>query len=503
MKQFLAIALLLLCLCGCSPQPEPSLAPAGPTEPVQSGPVLPKEQPEEQPDVPVLPDVPSKPVYLFEGSDKNRILTNDGTVVLESDQALYLLQNELTGTLAGLVENTQEGIVYDDYGWAMPEQIHCTLYDLQGQPLLTLPWHHISLYGDWIYGSHGQTGDSEIRRLSDGAVLFTDVHTLFPTGGILAFRPDHENNPQVLLLPDGSTMQLPPLYSLTGTCTDSDGTVYLVVQKSQLTGLMSLQGDLLVDCRYKSIPAVRDGTAYCANTFSTDCIRLSDGQILQTWPVQATAVYSTCAVALQGNNWEQQVLVDLNGQLLYPQAFTHIYTLDLEMDGRPELFRGMLYHQDGQFFTTSSVPLLPDGTVLGGELTGDWEILSPRTAVLTERIQEESAAADRVFLKDLQTDRTLGQWEGKAISAYPLYHMGYSDMDPVSQSCFLLNVQSPAGWSLSSLVAPDGTVLLEQLSHVRYRGGGVLQVRQGFTEGLIRTDGTWLYQQSRFSTMEE
>ena len=81
--------------------------------------------------------------------------------------------------------------------------------------------------------------------------------------------------------------------------------------------------------------------------------------------------------------------------------------------------------------------------------------------------------------------------------------MGYGDMDPVSQSCFLLSVQSPAGWSLSSLVAPDGTVLLEQLSHVRYRGGGVLQVRQGFTEGLIRIDGTWLYQQSRFSTMEE
>jgi len=328
---------------------------------------------------------------------------------------------------------------------------------------------------------------------------------IFPTGGLLVFRPDHENNPQTILFPDGSTMQMPPLYRINGTCTDTDGSIYLVVQKSQLVGLMNLQGDLLVECQYKSVPMVRDGVAYCANTFSTDCIRLSDGQLLQTWPVQATAVYATCAVALQGNNQEQQVLVNLDGQLLYEQSFSYILAHDPEQDNQPELFQGVQYHQEGQFTTTHSVLLLPDGTVFRDDLSGTWEfhVLTPRIAVQNQRIRNEQTTTSTASLLDLQSSKVLAHWEAESMTVRPLYYMGYGDMDFVSQSCFLLSQQNPLGWSRSSLIAPDGTVLLEQLSDVHYRGGGVLQVRQGFTEGLLRTDGTWLYRQSRFSTIEE
>ena len=504
MKRFIVLLLLLCFLCGCTdqtPLTETAAAPALTVEPELPVPV---PEPQKDPVPPVLPAVASQPLYLYESESRACIIDPAGDVVLESEHRLSLLRDNSSGQICGIAEQGSEGICYDEYGWAQPEHRWCRLYDLQGQLITELPTDQFFLCSGWLicYGSES----TSIYRLSDGVKQFQNVLDVFPMESLLTFRQDSSDAPITILCPDGSTFLLPADVTVSFARTDTDGTVYLVVYRDQHVGLMNLQGELLVNYYYKDIPAIQNGIAYLVDTLRTDCFSLAERTVLQTWPVHATSIYPNCAIAQQGNNREKQCLVDLNGQLLNNTVFDTLSSVDVDQDGQPELFKGTRSRLMGQDTLTTHVLLAPDGTILSDTLPDDG-ILQPldtRFVLHSNHTWNDAAQSSHgiVTLLDLQTGQNLAVWEGTDVYTYPLYYMGYAHSDALSHTCFLLSRPNNLGWSRMDLLAPNGAVLLEQLSSVVYRGGGVLQVQQGFTSGLIRPDGTWLYQESRFSAIE-
>jgi len=59
------------------------------------------------------------------------------------------------------------------------------------------------------------------------------------------------------------------------------------------------------------------------------------------------------------------------------------------------------------------------------------------------------------------------------------------------------------GWYRTDILDAEGNVVLEGLQDMLYRGDGIFQCSRGFTSGLLRLDGTWLYEESAFNGLSD
>lgn len=499
----LVILLCLLLLTGCAaetpaPVPQPEL-----TAPVVADPP-PESEPEPEPEVPAiaLPYADPLPVYLYQNADCSRIVDQAGTVVLESREELFILQDDVTGNIVGLTERCNEGVVYNEYGWANAEKTWIRVYDPEGQLWMELPLNYVSVSSGWIYGYDPQQESGSIYQLEDGALLYSGCHDLWSAGPVLTFRQNNWDAPTTILCPDGSSFTLPE--GLTVHTTLEDGDVdYLAVHQDGNMGLYSLDGQELVPCQYEAIPLVRDGCAYLSETNKTTVLRLEDQAVLAVWPYEITDVFGTTAIARLDGQWDRRILVDLDGNQLLEREHSYFGALDVERDGIPELF----YSTEGEGEETVTYFYRTDGTPIRDfrYQSGGVTALTAQTALKNEQIWDDTAQTTfgTVTLVDLETGEAIADWSGRNVYAGPVYHYSWGGWDAISTTCLIVLQENELGWTRWNLMDSQGNLLLGNCTEILYRGGGVFQVEQGFSAGLMRIDGTWLYRESTFSALDD
>jgi len=511
MKRILCMLLLLCLLCtGCTQ--EPAATPLQPEEPTVSTPeptgspeIPPEEEAEPEPETlqPLLPDN-AAPAYLFEGTTQNSLIAPDGTVILSSSHPLSLLYDRNTNRFAGLMERCSEGIVYDEYGWASAERTWCNLYDLSGGLLHSFPLNYVSVCGNWAYGYRSETGTSSIYRLSDGTLYLDNLNSVWDLGGILAFRQNSWEDPCTLLLPDGTLIPLPADLEPSRVLWDED-TAYLAIYNEQYQlGLATLSGEHLLECRFENALTVQDGKVILTDDTTTWSFDLQTGMLEPFAGGRlVNRLFSECAIVQTGKDPYTYAMADLNGNLLTPDGFPYLSTIDNNADEEPELVYGTLETED----SSRVFCFQPDGILLQ-IFDLDANYFTPLTsshALLSEQRWDEATqtSSGTYSLIDLKTGEPLRQWDGESLFISPLYYYAYSELDESSRGYLMLNQKNELGWQRYSLLNELGEPVLENCSSILYRGNGVVQVEQGFTSGLMTLNGAWLYQESSFSALED
>ena len=124
-------------------------------------------------------------------------------------------------------------------------------------------------------------------------------------------------------------------------------------------------------------------------------------------------------------------------------------------------------------------------------------ILSENAALLSQYLEEENR--NLWAWLDL-TDGT--QTPLPSVYENTYYNPLYSEHG-MEQGFFSRGGSNELGWYRTDILDAEGNVLLEGLQDVIYRGNGIFQCSRGFTSGLLRLDGTWLYEESSFSTLTD
>jgi hypothetical protein len=107
-----------------------------------------------------------------------------------------------------------------------------------------------------------------------------------------------------------------------------------------------------------------------------------------------------------------------------------------------------------------------------------------------------------VRILDITTGEATFEISGEQISGFPVF-VNLMTGEGREPGYIYLTCPNAQGWARTAIVHQSGQIVLEDYQDVRYCGGGVVQCTRGFTGGLLRMDGTWLYQEERFNTLED
>ncbi|MBP3633280.1 MAG: DUF5046 domain-containing protein [Oscillospiraceae bacterium] len=470
MKKLIWILALLL-LAGCS---------RGETEPLNTP--LPEQPPVEQ---------PSGNVYLY--MDDNRYLAVDdgGNVVMEvTDGQLSILRRD--EKIIGYAVKRSDGIVTDEYGWAQPEKTWNDLYDENFEFLYSLPLSYVALEHDLISGWNPNTGTSQVYRLSDGTLLYDDIYAFYELGEYCYVNQDDWNAPGMFLDGQGNTIaQVPQDCTTGGSVLDQ----YMVVIKNELHGLIAPDGTLALPFAYHELRSGQLGCVFARDDSGWHAIEVSTGKEVFSSPTPILKLFSETAI-VEDESGDAYQMVDYSGNALMDERFIWVNSYDTDDDGTPELLEAPLYEQDGNILFS------PDGTVLYLSNTeSSYMVMDENTVVLTiipQNSVDDPSGYLRYLLDPISGTQTLLP-ETSADAFYsPLYTEFGREHGLISRGG-----SNELGWYRTDILDTDGTVLLEGLQDMIYRGDGVFQCSRGFTSGLLRLDGTWLYEESSFSSLTD
>lgn len=466
MKLLILLA-ALFCLTGCSPD----------VPPVQEIP------PAEEAETPI-------PFDLYRYMDGSRYLAVDaeGNVILETtDGQMSILRTD--GLASGIVIQCSEGVRTDEYGWNSPEKTWCDIYSVTGEYEYSVPLSYVGQEGPFLEGYDMQTGTTKLYRRSDGKLIMDGIYACYLLGDHIYVNQNDWSAPGVFLDSRGDVVaRVPETYTTSGSILNQ----YLTVVQDGLTGLMRPDGTLALPCVYQELRAGQLGYVCVKDDTGWHAVDVETGDIRFSSPTRIQHLLPDAAIVAVDEEESAFRLVAFDGTPLMEQTFSWPSAHDVENDGQAELFSANINDYTG------TVVFKPDGTVVF-ETQDDCyiTILSEDTALFSRYLEEEN--------------RNLWSWldlNAGTLTALPsvyenIYYSPLYSEYGMEQGFFSRGGSNELGWYRTDILDADGNVLLEGLQDVIYRGNGIFQCSRGFTSGLLRLDGTWLYEESSFSTLTD
>lgn len=464
--RFFFLLLALLCMTGCSPDAPPA---DDPPPAVEEETAVPQD------------------LYLYMDGSRYLAIDQEGRVVLETtDGQMGILRTD--GLASGIAIQRSEGVKTDEYGWKSPERTWCDIYSVTGGYEYTVPLNYVGQEGAFLEGYDMQTQTTKLYRRSDGALIMDDIHACYQIGGYTYVNQKDWSAPGMFLDSRGDLVaRVPDSYTTAGSILDQ----YLIVVQDGLTGLMRPDGTLALPCVYQELRTGQLGCVCVKDESGWHAVVAETGEILFSSPTRIQYLLPEAAIVAVDEEESAYQLVAFDGTPLMDRQFSWPSSHDVENDGFPELFSAQINDYTGTLI------FRPDGTVVY-ETESDcyMTILSEDAALLSQYLEENRNLWAWLDLRD-GTQTPL-----PAVYENTYYNPLYSEHG-MEQGFFSRGGSNELGWYRTDILDAEGNVLLEGLQDVIYRGNGIFQCSRGFTSGLLKLDGTWLYEESSFSTLTD
>lgn len=430
-------------------------------------------------------------IYLYENGSRYLAIDDTGAVIMEvQDGQMYILkENEVPVSLA--VTRT-EGSVTNEYGWTEPEKQWCDFYDPSGKFLYSLPINYTRLSNGLLIGYNQQEATTQVYRFADGMLLYDDVHADYMLKDTTYITQGSWDAPGVFLNRRGEIIsrlddEYCSSYSISGG--------YLIVKKNALCGLVRSDGTEVLPAKYQDIREGKLGCVHVQTPTGWQVIELETGQIKMEHTMEIHIMAEDYAVVMVDEDDRTYRLVDRNGNPLMKETFYWPNGYDTDGDDLPDLFNATLSGSDATcvFNTHGKILWQADENVYP-------TVLANEKVLLHQYLYDEygNFVSNKFQLLDLKTNKMTDLKADKNTYYNPLYTTTGMERGYICQSS-----PNEQGWSRSSILDVDGNVLLKDLKDMYYRGNGVFQCSYGFRSGLLRIDGTWLYEESSFSALDD
>ena len=448
-------------------------------------------------DVPIAPNAPSveetqmpvpNDLYLYTDDTRYLAIDNEGNPVLEvTDGQMGILRTE--GLATGIAVQRAEGVVTDEYGWNAPEKTWCDIYSVTGEYEYSVPLNYVNQEGPFLSGYDLQAQTSKIYRRSDGALLYDDIYTCYAVGDYFYVNQGAWDAPGFFLDSRGEAVcSVPEEYSTAGCDLDN----YLTVVQNGLVGLMRPDGTMALPCIYEELRAGQLGCVFVKNETGWHAVEVETGNVLFSSPTLIQYLLPHAAIVAVDHEKNSYQLVGLDGTPKTEQTFSWPSAHDTNADGIPEMFSATTDDYSKAFL------FAPDGTVLyHADTNSSITVLSQTDALLSRYMEKENRNIWSWL--DLQAGT-----ETPLSAAYEniYYNPLYSEYG-IEPGLISRGGTNELGWYRTDILDADGNVLLEDLQDMIYRGNGIFQCSRGFSSGLLKLDGTWLYEESSFSTLTD
>ncbi len=465
MKLLLLLA-ALLCLTGCRNDAPPVDAPPPAVE--------------EETAVP-------QDLYLYMDDTRYLAIDQEGRVILETtDGQMQILR--ASGQASGIAIQRSEGVKTDEYGWKTPERTWCDIYDVTGNYEYAVPLNYVNQQDAFLFGYDMQTQTTKLYRRSDGKLLCDNIYACFNLGDYFYVNQNDWSAPGMFLDGNGDVVTtVPESYSSNGSALDR----YLIVVQDGLTGLMRPDGSLALPCLYQDLRTGQMGCVFVKDENGWHAMEAETGNVLFSSPTQIQYLLPDAAIVTADSEITPYRLVSRDGTPLMDQTFFWPSPYDAYGDGTPELFSANASNYD------TVLIFKPDGTVLYEAQSGYVTILNESAALLSQYLEEENR--DLLSWIDLQA----GTETPLSVAYENVYYNPLYSEYGIEPGLISRGGSNELGWYRTDILDADGNVLLEGLQDMIYRGNGIFQCSRGFTSGLLRLDGTWLYEESSFSALTD
>ena len=419
--------------------------------------------------------------YIFDpdpGTDEtsSKAIAPDGTVLFETaDGQIEPLIDHLTGEYIAItvcrrtVGTSLAGYTYD-------------IYTLDGKQVVTgMAAYDIDCLGNVILvlESDGTNYRASVFRRDSYELLRNDFRTGMIVGDCIWLTPqDGDGTVQYLMDGDGNL-------TVVETLVDSyfvwqDRAYFVTGQGGECLGLMDSKGKQLIEGKYAKVCyGISNGYARCEDENGHYLVDITTGEEVFRWDYPILDAFEN-HLLLHTEDYHY-ALADWNGYIL--ATGISIQPIDDENDGDPELF--VVAQND------STVYLNPAGDVLvvtPADRSIVENYITSRTVITYQYLDEDHHEIYRI---DLTTgERTRMDQTYTTIS--PIWE------DDQATGLFYaaqVEITGEIGDVRCDIVREDGTVLLSGLDDLWTRQGDVFYTEDENTRGLIRLDGTWLYQE--------
>ena len=456
----LCIVLALVCLVGCSPNTD------RPEKPGQQAEANTQEY----------------DLYLYESDSRNLAIDVAGNVVMEIDDGqMSILSRD--GRSVGISVERTEGRVTDEWGWVQPKHYRCDIYDVTGSFRYSLPVRYANLFDELIIGYNPSAGATQVYRWSDGKLLFDDVHAHYVLGETHFINQTAWESPGMFLNGDGTVLsKMPEQYTQIGSALDQ----YMIVAENGLQGLMDCNGTLVLPCEYLSITSTSEDCVFVQTESEWQALNPETGEILFRNDHSIHTLLEDCAIVAVGEEYGDYELVDLNGNRLLDRQFQWA---TVHYEGDKIIIEAPINDYFGRILFTT------DGTILYETEDDGYLVILSDTKIMKSVYRSDATEWTIIDLED-------GTEQAMDNSAGQYYYELYST-DGEEKGYLCCGKTNAQGWYRTDIVDLEGNVVLGDLQDYFYRGNGVFQCRLGFRSGLLRLDGTWLYEESTFSGLND
>lgn len=496
MRILLCLLALVFCLGACAAPEAAVVEPPAEELPAEE---LPAEEtaPVTEPEM-LLPEIPplepAEAHLYYESGGRSLLLDRQGQILRAwTDCSVSFFSGIQWWEPLGVQVLHQEGQVETEGGYE-PERQWVDLYDLQGNLLLEqIPAKWVSCYGQVLY-CYGM-GAASLRRLSDGAVICDAVERMSPGDGFVAYQQTVRTPIELLDFSGEHLGTLDAGMELVYTVDVRGGCLLVQGPNGTRMGLVDLEGRTVLPSEYSDILNVTEHRAVTRRSGRSQVLDLDTGAVL----FESTGdIYLATGQCVEETRESSRVLIDLEGNQLYPETFMWSEVLTWNAAGEADLL--CLHGSDQDYLVR------PDGTevfamdrVFFDCLVGDrWafvrnhddsQIWCGLVDLETGQMYDLTAHLDRQY-----------QYLESARFSQP--------EDGVPQHYLLAGYTNVAGSVCWELLDVTGHVYLRDLQSAdkwydEWVGmtGGVVNCRRGFTKGLLAADGHWLYSESLFDSL--
>lgn len=503
MKKIILLLLLLL-LTGCGQTVE---VPEEPQTVVQPEPEPEPELPEREETVipehayaPSLTLPQASEIYIYNNEAHTVAVSPTGEIILEcTDGTLEPLKDVQTGQITGLLIQRQEGFQTTEWGEVMPLRQWCDLYDLNGTFLMEVPLNYVSAYGDYLYGYDQQTMKSKLYSRETRELLYDNVVFFTPLGEHYFVAEEIWGSPGTILTADGQIVtETPREYAVTSMLASR----FAVIQQNERCGLLDETGTVVLPCEYEEIRTAWGDRVQVYAEGQYHVLDLTTGETVFRWKHPIDLLLPNTAVVQIDDNYSGSMLVSLDGTPLLDDTFDWIQPASHGEDGEVTLLCGTRYGDHGAtyFYFT------PDAEVINtlDVPNGYGQMISDTTVLISENIWDEETEISHgsIRLVNILTGQTLYELEGEYVSAHPMYTDAMLG-EGLEEGYIIVNKRNAQGWQRQAVVHESGQVVLDDYQELSYVGGGVVQCVRGFTGGLLRLDGQWLYEEPEFASLND
>ena len=441
---------------------------------------------EEEPEQPAFTRaLNSQPFYILNPNPEtadgpSKAISSEGEVLLEVESGqIEPLIDHLTGEyIAILVCRRAAGTAIEGYQY--------DIYTLDGKQVVTgMAAYDVDCLGNIILvlESDGINYRASVFRRDSYELLRNDFRTGMIVGDCIWLTPQ-DGDGSVQYLMDGTGALTTAETPVDSYFVWHDRTYFVTGQGGENLGLMDSKGRELIIGKYAKVCyGISNGYARCEDDNGHYLVDIRTGEEVFRWNHPILDAFEN-HIILHTEDY-QYALADWNGNIL--ATGTSIQPVDDENDGAPELF--VVTQND------STIYLNPAGEVLvvtPADRSIVENYITSRTVATYQYLEEDH---HEIFLIDLTTG-TRTQLDQTYTTISPIWE------DDQATGLFYaakIEVTGEIGDVQCDIIREDGTVLLSGLDELWTRQGDVFYTEDENTRGLIRLDGTWLYQEPKGS----